>query len=390
MRKRIAIKTVGVLLCSLMLVSVLFACGSPPYKWELADLGDSVDFHTAKQAEYMASTNYTTLAFVSGAEESRPNAVKFSWAATPEKAGAVVTGYDLEISRDRKFSADTTWTITTAENSYDVYNLYIATDYYWRVTAVQEDGKKSTSPVQTFHTTDVGLRNLYVDGVTNVRDMGGWVTEDGGRVKQGMMYRCGRLNIGNADGVHPDVYTECITADGKKVMREQLGVKSEIDLRRVDNDEVGHLADGDIGPLGDKVEYKQIPMNWEIGTENETNNLVSANAAQIKKFFAYMADETHYPMIFHCNIGTDRTGALAYLVNGLLGVTEEGLHRDYMLSNLGNISSSRSITKITGTYGKMLDSYEGDSRSEKIENYLINEIGVEQSQIDTIKDLLLD
>lgn len=392
MKKKTIIRISVALLCALFISTVLLftACSSPKYEWKLSDLGDGVDFHTEKQAAYMASEDYDTLAFVSGAEESKPNAVTFIWEATPVKEGAVVTGYDLEISRDNKFSEDTTWTFTTTETSYDVYNLYIATDYYWRVTAVHEDGKKSTSPTHTFSTGEIGFRNINVDGVTNVRDLGGWKTEDGGRVKQGMIYRCGRLNIGNADGVHPEVYTENITAEGKKVMREQLGIKSEIDLRRVDNDEVGHLADGDVGPLGEKVDYKQIPMNWEIGTENERNNLVSANKAKIQEFFTYMADKSHYPMIFHCNIGTDRTGALAYLINGLLGVTEEGLHRDYMLSNLGNISSSRKISKITSTYGAMLEKRSGSTLREKIEDYLINEIGVTQGQIDTIKDLMLE
>lgn len=382
----------GVTLCAIFLATVLLftACGAPKVYWNFSAPETEVDFHTEKQAAYLASSEYDTLEFVRGAEESLPEAVTFEWAATPEKEGLEVTGYTLEISRDSKFTEDTTLIYETTETSYDVYNLYVATDYYWRVTAKTKEGD-ATSPNQFFHTTDAGFRNIYVEGVTNMRDLGGWKTESGDRVKQGMIYRCGRLNIGNADGYVPDEYTENITAEGKKTMLEQLGIKSQIDLRRTDNNEVGYLPlAGNLGPLGEGVDYVQMPMQWEIGSENDSNNLVSANKDMVKKFFVYMADESHYPMIFHCNIGTDRTGALAYLINGLLGVTEEGLHRDYMLSNLGNITGARSITKITDTYGKMLDEYNGATLSEKIQNYLITEVGVTQAQIDTIKGLLIE
>ena len=35
---------------------------------------------------------------------------------------------------------------------------------------------------------------------------------------------------------------------------------------------------------------------------------------------------------FHCRIGTDRTGTLAYILEGLLGVTDEERLEDYELS----------------------------------------------------------
>ena len=381
----------GASLCALLIavLAVFSACGAPNYSWDIPDLGDKVDFHTEKQAEYLASSDYDNLEFVSGAEESLPNAVTLKWTATSlEKEPASLKGYTVEISTSQAFPVSETTTIATTATSCELYNLYVGTEYYWRVTVEDQKGK-ATSPTQYFRTTDY-MRNIYVDGVTNMRDIGGWETEDGGHVKQGMIYRCGRLNIGNADNYYPAKYTECITAEGKKTMLEQLGIKSEIDLRRTDNDEVGYLPlAGGNGPLGDGVKYVQMPMEWSIGTENDSNNLASRNKDKVKEFFSYLAHEENYPIIFHCNIGTDRTGVLAYLVNALLGVGKEGLHRDYMFSNLGNITGARSITKITNTYGKMLDEYNGATLSEKTKNYLINEIGVTAEEIDTIKELLI-
>ena len=43
-------------------------------------------------------------------------------------------------------------------------------------------------------------------------------------------------------------------------------------------------------------------------------------------------DVAHDSIFFHCKIGTDRTGTLAYFLEGLLGVSEEDRLRDYELT----------------------------------------------------------
>ena len=53
-----------------------------------------------------------------------------------------------------------------------------------------------------------------------------------------------------------------ITAEGIKTMREVMGVKSEIDLREVDNGEIGGISSS---PLGDDVQYVNLPMKWDGG-----------------------------------------------------------------------------------------------------------------------------
>ncbi len=93
-------------------------------------------------------------------------------------------------------------------------------------------------------------------------------------------------------------------------------------------------------------------------------------------------------MIYHCNIGTDRTGLFAFLINGLLGVREENLYRDYLFSNFGNIGVSRSMSNITA-YVNKAKSYNGVLLSDKTENCLLD-IGVKQSEIDSIKNIMSD
>lgn len=347
--------------------------GKVEYSWSLAKLGEEVDFHTEAQKNYLAGDLDSISTYAKGtAELSRPKAIELSWEVTPKSESELtVKGYTLEIAADNDFSNCLRY--TTQETSYEVYNLQIATDYYWRVTSEFSDGSKSVSPLEVFSTTTVGPRNMYVDGITNMRDIGGWEREDGSRVKQGMIYRCGRLNESSATSLVVE-----ITEEGKRVMLEELGIQTEIDLRLVYNNEIGALTSS---PLGEDVNYYSCPMEWNV------NNILTSNIAMVKQVFEILADESNYPIIYHCNIGTDRTGLFAFLINGLLGVSEEDLYRDYLFSNFGNIGGSRSTSGIKNSYVATLKSGEGATLSEKIYNSLVK-LGIPATDLDSVIELL--
>ena len=60
-------------------------------------------------------------------------------------------------------------------------------------------------------------RTIYIDGVSNTRDLGGNVGLNGKRMKEGLVYRGMGL--------------EAITDAGKEEFLNNLGIKSEVDLR---------------------------------------------------------------------------------------------------------------------------------------------------------------
>ena len=368
-----------IVLCALL---VLCAC-KPTVKcdWKLFEFDDDVSFHTEDQAAYLAGDYNKISTYAKGDKElSRPNAVRLSWTANYNTDKAELTQYVVEIRDvDNEYSPMYLYT----EDTYvDVYNLCIDTVYNWRVTAQFKGGKTSVSDWAFFLTEDVAPRNLYVDGITNVRDLGGWHTTDG-KVRQGMIYRCGRLNESGtlqSDGT-VKINIE-ITEAGIEVMRNVLGIKSEIDLRMIEahDHETGGITSS---PLGKDVNYYNCELEWNQG------NYLTDNLKAVKYFFELASDINNYPFIFHCDIGTDRTGMFAYLINGLLGVEEEDLYRDYLYSNFGKIGGSRSLSNIQNNYIKTIKSYDGATLSEKIENCLIQLVGVPKSQIDAIKNIML-
>lgn len=350
----------------------LFACSSDP-SWKISRTDDFVDVHTSEQASYINSSNYETVYADGKKELSRPAPLHLTFSYGDCK------DYTVELSRDDDFTDSAVY--HTEKGAIDIYNLYVGSAYAWRVTAKLADGKKSVSKTSYFITMDKAPRNIYVGGITNVRDLGGWTTGDG-HVKQGMIYRCGRLNKSWTNDVEIE-----ITQGGISTMRDELGIKSEIDLRRPDDltpadkpAETGGITES---PLGSDVNYYNIPMDMDV-----QGNVMKGNADGIKEFFEILGDRDNYPMIFHCDIGTDRTGMCAFFINGLLGVSLDDLYRDYLFSNFGKIGVKRIPANIAQKYVNTLNSYNGDTLAQKIRNYLVTEIGVSASDIDTMCEMM--
>ena len=261
---------------------------------------------------------------------------------------------------------DNAWKFPTTSTSYDLYNCKIGTTYCWAVQAVDANGKVGTQlPWTKFTTADQTPRNLYCGEITNMRDIGGWQTVDGNRVKQGLLYRSGQLDK-NGDPV--------ITPEGVTTMVEQLHIRTEIDIREEKYALSASVVKG--------VNYISLPMGYD-SMVTQRNNL------QVCKIFELLADENNYPILIHCSIGTDRTGYLSFLINGVLGVDENDLYRDYLFSNFGTIESSRALKDITGQYVKRIRMKEGETWQQKTEAFLLT-IGVNKEQLDGVRRILLE
>ncbi len=162
--------------------------------------GDTVSLLNDSHKAYLALPRQERIAFFADpAKRQRlaenaghwPQPVDFAWGA----AGCNTANYTLHVSRQSDFASGVT--VTTREPFASVYNLRIHCAYFWKVTAALADGRTVTSPVQTFQTADEPPRLLRIDGLPNVRDLGGRKTADGKRVKQDMIFRCTELNPGS-------------------------------------------------------------------------------------------------------------------------------------------------------------------------------------------------
>jgi hypothetical protein len=221
----------------------------------------------------------------------------FSW-----EADEAADYYRLFISTDKDFAADKTESYLVNTNSLTLSHLYTGTKYYWFVlyTELTEDGGEfNMSSVHTrSFTTAEDPRFFKIDGVSNTRDIGGFETTNGCRVKQGMIYRGGKL--------------EGITEEGKEYFRNVIGITTDLDLRTP-----GEGGAGSGSPLGEDINYVNINGRYYVGNMGINTEEGKAVFAQEIRVFA---NPDNYPIYIHCSLGRDRTGTLAMVIEGLLGV----------------------------------------------------------------------
>ena len=376
-------RIISLLLCLVMSAALFAGCGKTEsaerevVTFTVTDPGNNVGIHTSIQNKYLLGEdvlNATEFA-IGQLELSYPVPVTLEWSVAG--AEGKVSKYLVKLSENEDMSDAKEY--ESEYNTLQIFNLKIGTTYYWTVDATFTVGKGEdktkttyTSSPRSFTISSDCPRNLQVDGVTNFRDEGGWPTESGRVVKQGLIFRCGTISDGK-----PGEVKARVTDDGKVTMLEELGIKSELDLRMDEDGENGQITKS---VLGKTVNYYNCPMSY-------SGNILEINSEQIKAAFDVFADKDNYPIFFHCAIGTDRTGCIAFLLLGLLGVSEENLYRDYMFSNYGLIWGSRDGGAITNYIGR-LQKFGGERLSDRVRNYLLS-IGMTDAQLDTIVEIML-
>lgn len=375
-------------LIPIFFVLTLTSCKELPKEVNLdvLKLEENLTIHTEEQKLLLESENPSYLIENNTIKygkrsNSKPLPISFSWEESND-LNTKPKQYILKISEYSDLSNSLEY--VTNENTLDVYNLKIGTTYYYSVTS-NHYGKQFESDIYSFSIEETAPRNIHVDGVENVRDIGGWDIGEGRTFKQGLIYRTAQFNY--QGGLN--TFVSKATEEGINTLRNELKIKTDIDLRRTvdfcDYDEVNGETSS---PIGEDINYVSAPMLF--GGENIFE--VEKNIPSILKFFETLADIDNYPIAFHCQRGTDRTGALSYVLGALVGMSEEDLMMDYLFSNLANIKSPVFASTISGDdyYIEGIKTQEGETLSIKTKNYLIDKVGVSLNTLDTIIDILVD
>ena len=359
---------------SLLFVICLTGCNQPPIPsrvdFQINQIDANIKVYTDEQqamidSEDILSYVMSNVGQFAKEEKSYPLPVNISWSIDSDSSRKP-DRYEINISQ--KADMTNSFTYVSETNSIDTYNYQSNTKYYYQVSAIYKD-KTFTSDIKDFTYPNISLRNIRVPGVINVRDLG-----DGVRMKSGLLYRTGQFNY---DKDQYDALESAPTEEGKNVLLNQLGIKTEIDLRKT-SEVVGITS----SPLGDGVKYVSTPM--EYGNKNIFTN--ENNVESIKTFFNELTNKDNYPIAFHCIRGTDRTGALAYVLKALCGFTREELYLDYYFSNFSKIGSPVLSSPFTNSsfYDAEIDECTGETLKDKTINYLIDKVGISLETINTV------
>ena len=180
---------------------------------------------------------------------------------------------------------------------------------------------------------------VEIGAVENFRDMGGYRTRDGRTVKWGRFFRCGAVRGMDARemkiyrGMHihsifdyrateesaaePDVYTE-ETAYHLVPAIAVTGQANEL----ADMDMVSQLKKIHTAEDADKMYGMFLSLYGSLPFHNDA----------YKAMFAALDSHETVPLIQHCSAGKDRTGVGCALLLLALGVEEETVMEDYLLS----------------------------------------------------------
>lgn len=274
----------------------------------------------------------------------------------------------LEISETKDFDSFDQFSLDPSKTSITIDNLFPNRTYYYRVI-VEESYSNNTSSETTFNgqfTTAATDRFIYIPELKNTRDIGGYKTVDGKTTKYGMLIRGSEL-----DGL---VVSDYFLTDREAAA--SFGFACDLDLRD------GSIFYGNYkSMLGDNVSHKfyESPMYGTIFSEDYKESL--------QKIFHDLADPANYPMYLHCTYGADRTGTIIFLIQGVLGVNKDDMERQYALTGFCiNSATARNLNPIYGG----LEGTAGDTINEKIVNYLVEEVGVPMSEIESIRLILLE
>lgn len=171
-------------------------------------------------------------------------------------------------------------------------------------------------------------RLVRLDGPANFRDLGGYQGARGVLVRTGLLFRSDSLSYMSDEDV--------------RHVTEVLGLRSVVDLRGIG--EVERFTHGPLGSQGVQVSHVPIidetrrpPDGWDGDDDRTIDSLYLIMLERFGHRFAevlrILADPERQPLVFHCAAGKDRTGLVAMLVLGLLGVDRDVIAADYALTH---------------------------------------------------------
>ena len=182
----------------------------------------------------------------------------------------------------------------------------------------------------------VKRRHVVLDGAHNFRDIGGYATEDGHHVRWGLFYRSDKLS-------------DLTDADLAKL--HDLGIKLVCDFRSP----AEKAEEPDRLPAEGPPEMLELPIlddsfspaafrekitSGDLGDTDLRQMMIEGNrlfatryAPRYAEMFERLTRTDQLPALVHCTAGKDRTGFAAAVLLRTLGVPEETVYEDFLLTN---------------------------------------------------------
>lgn len=327
--------------------------------------------------------------------------------------------YDIYMHHDAQICTDESCFLAQGRGNETIIEIPPSSPFPRYFTCKFEDGS----------TLLCGYRILPFDGMYNFRDLGGYPSEDGRRVKWGLLYRGDQLynmkekayeafhslNIHSiidfrgtseymkSPNTPAEIYQikqyHCIPEGEAAALAGALFTMDSANHRKYDIDAIKQELQKDADFAGKPMICQQIEF-----TRNPRSIEAFYDTIQI------MADIQNAPVFFHCRGGKDRTGYAAMLLLALLGVDESIILYDYMLTKrarekknqlyLENFrkmaNGDEAVAQVLLSYFDTREDYLKAAMGEihksysSIRDYAVQKMGVSEETIRKMKDNYLE
>jgi protein-tyrosine phosphatase len=238
-----------------------------------------------------------------------------------------------------------------------------------------------------------------IPDATNLRDLGGHRTVDGATVKWRTLYRSNEFS-----GL----------SDAAMSALAGIGIRTICDFRHDDE----RTAAATRLPPGCELQTHHLPIRPRspvsaVLTAKEASasdlrralqavyrSFVTDHAPAYRSLFDRLVDHAHYPLVFHCSAGKDRTGVAAALVLTALGVPKDTVFEEYLLTNtywtapahlLPNISGEARDALMEAHADYLAAAYEAiDESFGSMDRYLDDAMGLTPQRREQLEANLLD
>jgi protein-tyrosine phosphatase len=178
--------------------------------------------------------------------------------------------------------------------------------------------------------SEIPVRHLNLQGASNFRDLGGYRTLDGRIVRWRQLFRSNHLGH--------------LTESDIAIVRG-LSLRSAFDFRGVEERAAAMcgLAEVEVhslpieptvvAALRARLAAGSLSASIALEIMRESyRDYVHRNTHRFRALFAHLLDD-RAPLVIHCTAGKDRTGFACALVLHALGVPDDVIGEDYLLTN---------------------------------------------------------
>ena len=234
-------------------------------------------------------------------------------------------------------------------------------------------GCKTTETVMKDITKET--QTLDMETLGNARELGGYVTGDGRTVKRGVLLRSAQPNKASQNDLNRlrNVYHLATITDFRMGYEREAepnpvieGV-SDLWCPIIDENKLRANVSGEKAAdiTQAKSTFDRLRIAVESGMVNDKMYIAFLSMEQGKKgytefFRQLLALPKGKSLLFHCTQGKDRTGLGAMLILSALGVGEETVMQDYLLTNTFNaalIEKERAMLLKNNLPEEMVETY---------------------------------